>query len=162
MVGHWLGIDRPFIIASKVAFELQTYFRSLLLSPPKITSIGGRYATTRNTSAVRRLSVRISKGLFTWRWGTQIGEVNCSGGEKNNMRFAFTCNRTTPPPRGALSEKFWMVAKHVHLIDLYKVNTAILQGVQNYWGERAAKQYNANGWLIELQLPAKKYQNILI
>ena len=25
-------------------------------------------------------------------------------------------------------------------IDLYKVNTAILPGVQNYWGERAAKQ----------------------
>ena len=26
------------------------------------------------------------------------------------------------------------------VIDLYKVNTAILPGVQNYWGERAAKQ----------------------
>ena len=46
--------------------------------------IRGRQATTGNTSADRR----ISKGLLTWRWGTMIGEVNCTGGVKNNPRFA--------------------------------------------------------------------------
>ena len=45
-----------------VACELQTYFPSLVLSLQKLTSIEGRHATTGNTSAVRRLPVRISKG----------------------------------------------------------------------------------------------------
>lgn len=33
----------------------------------------------------------------------------------------------------------------IDIIDHFKVTDAILLGVQNYWGKRAAKAENANG-----------------
>ena len=48
-----------------VARELQTYFRSTLLSLGKIPSpFGGKEATTENTSAVRRLRCMRNSQLF--------------------------------------------------------------------------------------------------
>ena len=37
------------------------------------------------------------------------------------------------------AQVFRFMSSRVSSIDLFKVYAAILQGVQNYWGERAAK-----------------------
>ena len=62
-----------------------------------------------------------------WRWcqsitllracvpggeGPQVGKVTRLGGVKKYLFFA--CNLTTPSSRGALSQDYWMVAKHVN------------------------------------------------
>ena len=44
--------------------------------------------------------------------GPQVGEVTRLGEVKKWP--SFTCNLTTPPSRGALSQDYWMVAKHVN------------------------------------------------
>ena len=45
--------------------------------------------------------------------GPQVGEVTCLGGiKKNNPPLHAIL--TTPPSRGALSQDYWMVAKHVN------------------------------------------------
>ena len=45
--------------------------------------------------------------------GPQVGEVTCLGGiKKNNLPLHAIL--TTPPSRGALSQAYWMVTKHVN------------------------------------------------
>ena len=44
--------------------------------------------------------------------GPQVGKVTRLGWVKTIT--SFTCNLTTPPSRGALSQDYWMVARHVN------------------------------------------------
>ena len=42
------------------------------------------------------------RGLFTWKWRPQVGEVTRLGGVKKSP--SFTSNLTTPPSQGALTQ----------------------------------------------------------
>ena len=114
------------------------------------------------------------RACLHWGGGPQVGEVTCLGGAKKYP--SSTCNLTTPPSRGALSQDYWMVAKHVNkkmlanhvfwrLMHFYTHLLLLLQpsvqwlsivNLNNAWCKATAKVNFARIWCTTNPTPARR------